>query len=263
MFYLLRFVSKQVWPAVFFHEGETAKAGAQPQICVQIWKVPIETFPLSEQVVHCVLGFWSFSGSVTLMPRTKRSKLQKAHSIGNLDTINANDKENEAPSVSSGSQAVSEHILAAKELEIKCQRATGKEYEHRYCLEHWKLKQSQGKGATLHSEASLSAQALAELQNRLSTALALEQKLHKEKDTLRKRSERAPVQRTMAVGKAVQKAKTHQLQQKGAITEPSREMVRELVQLGLPVASISGTIHAVNNSQGVTTHRNISRCTAS
>jgi hypothetical protein len=65
------------------------------------------------------------------------------------------------------------------------------------------------------------------------------------------------------VSKAVQKAKTHQLQEKGMVSEPSREMVRELVQLSVPVANIRSVVKAVNDSTGVTTKGSISRRTAS
>ena len=142
-------------------------------------------------------------------------------------------------------------------------KVRGKEYERRYRLEVRKNRRSQAKNSELHAQTLEAKQNLAETQERLQRALASERTLRKEKDALWKRRDRAPEQQTKAVSKAVQKAKTHRLQEKGAVPETSREMVRELVQLSVPVANIDSVIRAVNDSTGVATEGSISRRTAS
>src|ERR1700683_1128299 len=91
-------------------------------------------------------------GLAPIMPRTKRSKLQKAQSAGNMSLLHAGDKEN--CSSSTGPVLVSQHTLAATELELKCQTVRGKEYECRYRLEHQKQHQSQAKNSNILAEAS-------------------------------------------------------------------------------------------------------------
>jgi hypothetical protein len=199
------------------------------------------------------------------MPRTKRSRLQKAQSAGNLSHLNSGNKENSPPSVSPASEpaAVSQHTLEATELELKHHKVRGQEYERRYRLEVRKNRRTQGKNSSLLAETSQAKQSLAETQAHLQRALAVERKLRKEKDALRKRRDRVPEQQSKAVSKAVQKATTHQLQEKGAVSAASRGMVRKLVQLSVPVANISSVVKAVNDSAGVTTNGLISRRTAS
>jgi hypothetical protein len=65
------------------------------------------------------------------IPRTKRSRLQKAQSTGNLSHLNSGNKANSPPSVSPASEpaAVFQHTLVAMELELKHRKVYGKEYE--------------------------------------------------------------------------------------------------------------------------------------
>jgi hypothetical protein len=53
------------------------------------------------------------------------------------------------------------------------------------------------------------------------------------------------------VGKAVGKAKTHNLQENSVVPDLLWETVCDMVKLGVPVENISGVISAVNESQGV------------
>ena len=119
------------------------------------------------------------------------------------------------------------------------------------------------KNSSLLAETSQAKQSLVGTQAHLQHALAVERKLRKEKDALWKRRDRVPEQQSKAVSKAVQKATTHQLQEKGAVLEASREMVCELVQLNVPVANISSVVKVVNDSAGVTTNGLISQRTVS
>ena len=71
------------------------------------------------------------------MPKTKRSRLQKAQSAGNLGLLNTGNKENYSPEVVPAPL----HTLAATGLEMLRHRVCGKKYEHQHHLEvrknHW------------------------------------------------------------------------------------------------------------------------------
>jgi hypothetical protein len=95
--------------------------------------------------------------------------------------------------------------------------------------------------------------------------------LKKTVDKLRKRSERAPQSKALAVNKAVARtsqaassSRTYHLKEKGVVTEDSRAMARELVNhLGVPVANVNDVIHAVAKPLGVTVNGNESKRTVS
>ena len=59
------------------------------------------------------------------MPKTKRSRLQKAQSAGNLGLLNTDNKENCSPEVVPAPL----HTLAVTGLEMTCHKVHGKEYE--------------------------------------------------------------------------------------------------------------------------------------
>ena len=65
------------------------------------------------------------------MPKTKRSRLQKAQSAGNLGLLNTGNKENCSTEVVPATL----HTLAATGLKMTCHKVCGKEYECQHHLE--------------------------------------------------------------------------------------------------------------------------------
>lgn len=102
---------------------------------------------------------------------------------------------------------------------------------------------------TLEHELSTSTSALAKSRDQVSI-------LQKNKNMLRMRSERAPGMRARAVEKAVEKIQaedtgnTHNMKDKGVFTEDTRETVRELVELGVPVEKVGRAFEAVAKGVG-------------
>jgi myosin heavy subunit len=177
------------------------------------------------------------------MPK-RRSLLQKSQSNDNLRKINNSIKENINPNQSTRSYSSSQ---AGPALQIRLERARADDYKRRLHNEHRTLQRARKTQDKLRTEATIAKDELASAKDDLAQARESNAALKKDKNTLRMRCARAPVQ----LNKAIQKAKTHQVKEKGIITEVDREMVRDLVQLGLPVSSISGAIHTVSRGLGV------------
>ena len=196
------------------------------------------------------------------MPRRKRSNLQHAHSLGNINTIWNADKENSPPPLSPASSAVDGTLLAI-ECELTHQTIRANKYEHDYRLERRKNKRSQVRNNKLRTNVAQAARNHLETQARLKESIAQEARLRMDKDALRKARERAPKQKSRAVDKEVKKSKTFHLKEKGTVPDRLRETVCDLVQLGVPVDHVESVISAVNESHGVSTKGNMSCRTAS
>jgi len=199
-----------------------------------------------------------------MAPKKQRSLLQKAHTAFNLAKMCAcgNNKENLPPTVLASS-------LVEARSEIETQRLRGNEFKRKYNNEHRKQVQSQDAKATLRSSVQNSQMELAATQKELEDtqgqlAKALEPKtmLEKMKDALRKRKDRAPAIKARAVEKAVENAKTIRLSESGMFSESSREMVRELVQSGVPIAHVDDAIQAVSAGLGISVQDSISQRSA-
>ena len=194
--------------------------------------------------------------------KKQRSTLQMAQAARNMAQIHATDKENIPPTVLASS-------LVEARLETHAQRLRGDEFKRKYNNEHRKQVRSQGAKAALQSkikdaqiELSAAQNELEETQGQLAKILVRKSVLEKEKDALRKRKDRAPAIKAHAVEKAAEKAKTIHLSENGMFSELSREMVRELVQSGVPVGRIDDAIQAVSTGLGVAVSDSISRRSA-
>ena len=75
------------------------------------------------------------------MPKTERSRLQKAQSAGNLGLLNTGNKENCSLEIVPAPL----HTLAATGLEMSCHKVSGKEYERRHRMEVRKNRRNQAK----------------------------------------------------------------------------------------------------------------------
>ncbi|THH04966.1 hypothetical protein EW146_g10032 [Bondarzewia mesenterica] len=88
------------------------------------------------------------------------------------------------------------------------------------------------------------------------------QSLHKQVDALRKSKSRAMTTRLKAVDRAVVKEQReklkYQLKEKGVISDASREMVRDLVGLGVPYEKVSATITTVMAAAGISVEGSVS-----
>ena len=84
------------------------------------------------------LRWWWYFHLTTTMSKTKRFRLQKAQSAGNLGLLNTGNKENCSPEVPL-------HILAATGLEMSCHKVHGKEYKRWHRLEVRRNRWSQAK----------------------------------------------------------------------------------------------------------------------
>ena len=109
---------------------------------------------------------------------------------------------------------------------------------------------------------------MVETEHQLSCAVAQNKVLVKEQKVLRLCDSQAPVQKAKAIEKAVAKATISQssgthLKEKGVVSDPSRAMVRNLVQLGVPVANVEGAINAVSEQLGVSVQDSLSARTVS
>ena len=103
------------------------------------------------------------------MPRSKRSNLQQAHSLGNIDTIRNADKENSPPPLSPPSSAVDGTLLAI-EHELTRQTIWANKYEHNYRLERRKNKRSQVRNDKLRTSVAQAARNHLETQARCHTS---------------------------------------------------------------------------------------------
>ncbi|KIM83529.1 hypothetical protein PILCRDRAFT_87981 [Piloderma croceum F 1598] len=107
------------------------------------------------------------------MPCSKRSNLQQAHSLGNINTIQNADKENSPPPLSPASSAIDGTLLAI-EHELTHQTIQANKYEHNYRLERWKNKQSQVQNNKLCTNVAQAAQ------NHLKTQVHLKESITQE-----------------------------------------------------------------------------------
>ena len=129
-----------------------------------------------------------------------------------------------------------------------------------------------------HARAMAASQGLAaeELQCQLDDALRSANKLRartsdfqKQNEALRKRVERFPSQRQRAIEKAVDtatEAATHEnvfhLKEKGIVPESVRELLRDLITLGVKVCHVNDVIKLVGEAAGLTVKGSVSSRTA-
>lgn len=191
------------------------------------------------------------------MPKKgRRTPAQRAQSAQNLDKIHSARKENISPTTS----------LVKSELTIAFQRvekekSRGDDYKRRNNNEHRKQVRSEGVVRKLkamaaeQTKAAASAEAQLELVKSECDTLAkkgaiLEEKnivLKKQKETLRKARERAAGKKEAAIAQS----KRVKLKEKGIISESSRDIIRELIKLGVPVDHVDAVLQAIAESLGI------------
>jgi hypothetical protein len=183
-----------------------------------------------------------------------RSRLQQAQAAYNLAIIN---KENALHHQPPPEKYVLASFLHAAVQSTHAEHLRGNDYKCRYNNEHRKKLRSKLRIETLQTSLGVeheNSDILEELQDIQQKNIELVQN----KDAIRKRKERAPAQTAFAVKKSILRATTHQLQEKGVISDSTREMIRELVSNGISVANIDNVIHIVSEGVGVEVSDHIS-----
>jgi len=233
--------------------------------------------------------------------RTRRSKLQKSHSLGNLAYVNASNTDNTANSALDCSHSVPISELNAVNLELSVERMRSNDYIRRYRNARKQTNRALASKAQLQDQlTSVKAESIAlkshvaftgtkletiieemgeshtsetsKLNSQLldaNSTLARTQErnlvLQQRVDKLCMRSARAAKSTSKAIDKAVSKAKisarTYQLKHKGTVVNDARSLSRDLVQLGVPVTKVNNAIHRVSRTVGITVLGDISNRT--
>lgn len=189
--------------------------------------------------------------------KKQRSLKQQAQSAQNLTQINAPGKENVIPKESLVPSSSLAAVIHLKEVE----RGWGDDYKRRLNNEHRKERRSKAQIERLRSEVVSSKTKLKEVAGDLADAhdkLDEVQKgfdqlkecnntLKHEKAALKKQKQRVPTRIALAV-KETTKVTTCSLREQGIISEPCREMIRDLVENGVPVDRVNDVIHSVCDS---------------
>ena len=234
--------------------------------------------------------------------RKGRSALQKAQLISSRSQIWTSNKENTGPAAGLQDAVPAVDFYAAKS-ELDQQRNRAQDYERRFrntrrqvlrahsSQTHTlgQLQMTRTESAVKLAEAAESNKTLTEAISSVEESAESQQQLlvqtqkllakveqhnavlKKTVDKLRKRSERAPVAKALAVKKAVAQtsqavshSQTYHIKEKGVITDDSRVIARELVnRFGVPVAHVNDVIHTVAKPLGVKVSGNISKRTVS
>lgn len=190
--------------------------------------------------------------------KKQRSLKQQAQSAQNLTQINAPGKENVIPKESLVPSSSLAAVIHLKEVE----REQGDDYKRRLNNEHRKERRSKAQIERLRSEVVSSKTKLKEVAGDLADAhdeLDEVQKgfdqlkecnntLKHEKAALKKQKQRVPTRIALAVKKETTKVTTCSLREQGIISEPCREMIRDLVENGVPVDRVNDVIHSVCDS---------------
>jgi hypothetical protein len=150
----------------------------------------------------------------------RRSLLQKSQSYENLKKMNNGNKENVNPNLSTHSTSNSGSFLLAKN-QIELERVRAEDYKRRLHNERRALQRSRKSQDKLRAQVATTKDDLASVKEDLAWALDKTVQLKRDKNTLRMCCVHAPGK----LAKAVQKAKTHQVKEKGVITDVDREMV--------------------------------------
>jgi hypothetical protein len=228
-----------------------------------------------------------------------RSRLQKAQALGNLTCINSSNNENSAPPGLGLQDSLSAAELFAARAELNQQRERSMDYERRFRNSQWQLGRARASNSRVleqlsaaQSESAVKLEQAAVTNNQLATIIESAEELahlqatelsdtrdllsqaethtkglNKKINKLRMRSDRAADSKAKAVEKAVSQVSTathtYNLKQKGAVTDEARSMVRDLVQLGVPVENVNNVVHVVSEPLGVTVCGDISKRTVS
>lgn len=201
---------------------------------------------------------------LTMPKKGNRSALQRAQLAQNHDIIRTKGKENSVPIA----LAVTETELAKALHQVELEKQRGNDYKRRNHNEHRKqlrseiqIKSLKSQGAETFKEAARTREILnlvtKERDVLAERNVALEERnstLKRQKDTLKKSKDRAAGAKAAAVGKA----KVVRLKEKGIILEASRDTIRELIRLGVPVEHVDGVLRAVAGGLGITIQDSIS-----
>lgn len=192
------------------------------------------------------------------MPQKKgQSRLAKGQRLRNLAAINSSQSQKE--NVLPPEYFVPASVLAELEDRVCREHERGNNFQLRMNNERRKDIRSKAqiekmKDTLITTEAALDditkehSDTLKELKdstNQLDCVLDHNTELKKTKDAFQKQKERAPARIALAAENGAKKATTHQMRECSAISEPCREMVRELVQCGVPVKRVNDVIHIV------------------
>ena len=230
-----------------------------------------------------------------------RSRLQKAHSSGNLACLNTSNTDNTVNFAFDSSHSVPILELHGVNLELSVEQKRSSDYARRYrnakkqtnralaskAQLQDQLTSAKAESIVLQSHAAFTRTKLetvieeieeshssetSKLNSQLldvNGTLAHTQKrnsvLQKRVDKLRMRSARAVESKSKAIQNVISKAQisaqTFQLKQKGTVVNNARSLSRDLVQLGVPVTKVNDAIHRVSRTVGVTVLGDISNRT--
>jgi hypothetical protein len=169
-----------------------------------------------------------------------------------MSLINSSEKENISPKPA-------DDCCAKDQQEASKQKQRGDDYQQQ--LYNANRREHRGK-ATISKLISTvrDAQACTATLEQKNEVLGVQkEKLERQRNTLRKRRDRAPAAKGLAVRKALKKAETRELCKSGVVSDQSRDMVRELViACRVPVGQVNEAIQAVSGGLGLSVPDSIS-----